>query len=271
MPIPLPRLECVKPTRLEEALVWSAVPDAYFIAGGQGLIWQMRLGRVAPRILVDILGLNELDRITPLGGGFRVGALVNLSTIARRSDLGLLAMAAGHVGTAPIRNFGTLGGNLGYRAATGEVRLALWTLGGGLEKVDAQGSLHAVQGEGLFATDQSPALTTAAIVPEHQWTGACFREFGPQGSWVPDIALSAVIDTRRRRGCFAVITRTGARYRAQLSDDFMHPALDRRILEAHAVPLNEIGDALDSGGEWVAGLVADTVSAAVSSSVVDDV
>ena len=87
------------------------------IAGGVDTLDLLKQNIAAPRTLVDLNGLTELQGINPTpDGGLRLGAMVRLSDVAAhpvvRMRFAALAAAAGEAATPQIRHLGTVGGNL---------------------------------------------------------------------------------------------------------------------------------------------------------------
>ena len=87
------------------------------IAGGVDTLDLLKQNIAAPRTLVDLNGLTELQGINPTpDGGLRLGAMVRLSDVAThpvvRMRFAALAAAAGEAATPQIRHLGTVGGNL---------------------------------------------------------------------------------------------------------------------------------------------------------------
>jgi 4-hydroxybenzoyl-CoA reductase subunit beta len=76
--IALPQFTLLRPTSLAEAARLAAEPQARLIAGGTGLIPNLRLGLGAPRTLVSLEALEELRRIEISERGYRIGAAVSL-------------------------------------------------------------------------------------------------------------------------------------------------------------------------------------------------
>lgn len=106
---------------------------AYALAGGTDLLARMKLGTLAPRVLVNlkrIAGLNGIVR--ELGTGLRIGALASISEIERsplvRAGHRVLAEAAGELGSPSIRNLGTLGGNIGRASPASDMAPSLIVL-----------------------------------------------------------------------------------------------------------------------------------------------
>lgn len=89
--------------------------QARVIAGGTDLVPQMRLGIQAPRVLVDPIHL-PLAGITETSGTFNLGARLThaqvLASPLLKSEYPALVAACQQVGGPPVRNRGTLAGNL---------------------------------------------------------------------------------------------------------------------------------------------------------------
>ena len=95
----------------------AAQPGHMALAGGVDTLDLLKQLLAAPRTLVDLNGLKELQGIDPApDGGLRLGALARLSDVAGhalvRARFAALAEAAGEAATPQIRNLGTVGGNL---------------------------------------------------------------------------------------------------------------------------------------------------------------
>jgi xanthine dehydrogenase YagS FAD-binding subunit len=101
----------------------AGAPDGAYLGGGTNLVDLMKLGVVAPGLLVDVRRLTS-DRVeaTP-GGGLRIGAAVPNSDLAadplvrRRYPVLSQALLAGASGQ--LRNIATTGGNLLQRTRCG--------------------------------------------------------------------------------------------------------------------------------------------------------
>jgi xanthine dehydrogenase YagS FAD-binding subunit len=89
-------------------------------SGGTDLVPQLRDGIVDPDVLVDLRRLPDSTTIAAdASGGMRLGAAVTLDALAGHAlvieRFPALAMAAASVGSQPLREVGTLGGNLCQR------------------------------------------------------------------------------------------------------------------------------------------------------------
>jgi CO/xanthine dehydrogenase FAD-binding subunit len=108
-----------RPSRLEAAIALLADPvaEARPLAGGTDLIIRLRDGTLQPRTVVDVKGIEELERdITEVDGRLRIGARTVMTDILAderiRRDFEALAEAALFVGSVQIRDRATLSGNI---------------------------------------------------------------------------------------------------------------------------------------------------------------
>src|SRR5207237_1391432 len=90
-------------------------PDAMPVAGGTDLYPNMKRRQFTPRVLVALRGLTEAYGIEA-NGTLDLGALATLTEVARhaavRARWPAIARAAALVSSPPLRNAGTIGGNL---------------------------------------------------------------------------------------------------------------------------------------------------------------
>jgi 4-hydroxybenzoyl-CoA reductase subunit beta len=113
----LPPFRYVAPKTASEAarILADHGPEAMAVAGGTDLYPNMKRRQFTPELLV---GLRQLEgaRGIEANGSLRLGALATLSEVAAHPALRerwpALARAAGLVSSPPLRNAGTIGGNL---------------------------------------------------------------------------------------------------------------------------------------------------------------
>jgi len=111
--ISLPAFRLMRPATLGEAARLAAEPDARVIAGGTGLLPNLRLGIGAPRTLVSLEALEDLRELQIADSGIRIGSCVTLDKISRQEQLpAALREAARSVAAPGHRSAATLGGNL---------------------------------------------------------------------------------------------------------------------------------------------------------------
>jgi len=99
------------------ALLQRANGQAHILAGGTDLLAQMRIGLVAPELIVDVKKIPELGRITATAeGGYRIGAAVCGAALGEHEALERawpgVVEAAGLIGSDQIQGRASLGGNL---------------------------------------------------------------------------------------------------------------------------------------------------------------
>jgi len=121
---------------VEEAIaILSEYENARIIAGGQDVLTLLKDKVRGPKfglpdVVVNIKNIPELIGVRETADGLEIGALTILSDIESHPTIqeqyGVLAKAAGEVGTPQVRNVGTLGGNLCQRPRCWYFRRALF-------------------------------------------------------------------------------------------------------------------------------------------------
>jgi len=93
---------------------------------------QLQYRLVAPKLLINLKGIEDLARITPKDGGLSIGSMTTYANVAAseqvRASAPALAESAGSVGSLHIRNLGTVGGSLCHADPAGDVPVALLAL-----------------------------------------------------------------------------------------------------------------------------------------------
>jgi 4-hydroxybenzoyl-CoA reductase subunit beta len=114
----LPKFRYFAPTSVKEALRIKAGegPEAAFVAGGTDLYPNMKRRQQTPKAVIGLSRIAALGRLRAGRSGLAIGAAVPLSAIehhrgVRRAYPGL-AHAIAEISTPPLRNMGTLGGNV---------------------------------------------------------------------------------------------------------------------------------------------------------------
>ncbi|MDE2007136.1 MAG: 4-hydroxybenzoyl-CoA reductase subunit beta [Rhodospirillales bacterium] len=113
---PLAPFAVVAPRALDAAIAAAALPGARPIAGGTDLMVNLRHGIGAPRTLIDLRAIPELNGVVADAGGLSLGAATRIADIAEDATIArawpALAEAARLVAGPAHRAAGTLGGNL---------------------------------------------------------------------------------------------------------------------------------------------------------------
>lgn len=109
----LPELTLERPRSLGEAAALASRAGARIVAGGTGLLPNLRLGLEAPAVLVSLDGIPELREIETSQTHVRIGAGVTLRQLCDTEGIPLaLKEAARAVGAPTHRSAATVGGNL---------------------------------------------------------------------------------------------------------------------------------------------------------------
>ncbi len=137
--------EFLEPKTLEEAcsLLSEHKEEAKLLAGGQSLRPILRQRLLAPKYLINIKGLSELDYIKELRGELKIGALTTHRTIETSLIIGqklpMLVEMERSVGSIQIRNWGTIGGSLAHADPAGDPAPALIAVGAKVKVVSTRG------------------------------------------------------------------------------------------------------------------------------------
>lgn len=93
-----------------------AVGDARVVAGGTDLWPNMKRRHQKAETVVSLMSIPDLDRIDNSKSGIRIGGTATLADILRdnsiRERFPALAKAVASISSPPLRNMGTIGGNL---------------------------------------------------------------------------------------------------------------------------------------------------------------
>jgi carbon-monoxide dehydrogenase medium subunit len=117
---------------------------AKIIGGGQSLVSLMKLQLVSPSYLIDIKGISDLDYIRyDESDGLRIGALtthrsLEKSTIVKEKYF-MLAQMEQTLASVPVRNWGTVGGNLSHADPASDLAPTLMALGAEVTLIGSDG------------------------------------------------------------------------------------------------------------------------------------
>lgn len=165
------KFEFFSPASLAEALDLLEVygVKAKPIAGGTDLLVQMKNKLVTPEALISLVKIPKLSGINPNGGGVKIGALVKHAQIEKtplvNEKWGLLSSAARKVGSPQIRNWGTIGGNLGNASPAADTAPPLLVLEAEVNLASKRGERR-LPVESFFTGPGSTALASGEILKE---------------------------------------------------------------------------------------------------------
>lgn len=132
----------LKPATLVEAVQWRAsVPEAVVLAGGTdlGVLWNK--GQREIGTLLCMSELPELQSCAVRGGTWVLGAATTIADVERSAQQVLPAYAEllDRFGSPPIKNAGTLGGNLANGSPIGDTMPGLFVLNAEVELIGPAG------------------------------------------------------------------------------------------------------------------------------------
>ncbi len=170
---------------------------AKLLSGGQSLVPLLKLRLVQPAHVIDIGRLPGLSgvREDEAAGILRIGALATHAQVgasaAVREKLGLMAEAAGVIGDAQVRGWGTLGGALAEADPAGDWGPVVQALEGRVECTGPAG-VRVVDAASFFVDAYTTVLEDDELITEVQVPSP------PAGS------AGAYLKMERRAGDFAV-------------------------------------------------------------------
>lgn len=163
--------EYTRPASLDEALEALArhAADGKILAGGQSLVPMMNLRLVKPQVLIDINRVPGLADIKVDGGELVVGALARHAALLASEFVAkhcpLMAQAYPWVAHGPIRNRGTLGGNISHADPASEMPAVLAACDASIGVRSAKKS-RAIPATEFFTGALSTALADGEMVTE---------------------------------------------------------------------------------------------------------
>lgn len=190
------------PTTIEDALALldEAGGGAQVLAGGQTLMPLLNLRMAQPFLLVDINKIPELQGVSRVEGGTRIGPVTRQNdgladeTLARH--LPILVKALGHVGHHQTRNRGTIGGSVTLGEPAAEMPATAVALGAEIE-------IRSVRGTRRVPADEfylGPYLTV--LEPDELVTGIFYPDW-------PSDTIEVFREVATRPGDFALVGLVG--------------------------------------------------------------
>jgi carbon-monoxide dehydrogenase medium subunit len=197
------------PKTIDEAvalLAEVAPRDGRVLAGGQSLVPTMAFRLAKPGHLVDINGVEALNRIAVADGKLTIGACVRHAAFHRPvcdGPLGkLLTDVVHHIAHYPIRNRGTFCGSLAHADPASEWCLVLAALDGEVVARSARGT-RTIAARDYFKGIMTTALRDDELLVEARLpmlaadTRCGFYEFSRRAG---DFALAAAVGVYRLDG-----------------------------------------------------------------------
>jgi aerobic carbon-monoxide dehydrogenase medium subunit len=183
-----------------------AAEDGRVLAGGQSLVPTMAFRLAKPGHLVDINGVEALNRLAVADGKLVIGACVRHAAFERpvcEGPLGrLLSTVVRHIAHYPIRNRGTFCGSLAHADPSSEWCLVMAALDGEVVAKSARGE-RLIAARDFFAGIMTTALQEDELLIEARLplladgTRCGFYEFSRRAG---DFAMAASVGIYRLEG-----------------------------------------------------------------------
>jgi 2-furoyl-CoA dehydrogenase FAD binding subunit len=203
--------------------------DAAVLAGGQSLVPLLSMRMARPKVLLDIMRVDDLGGIRVEDNAIRVGACVRQADLLAWSELAkhqpLLAQALPWVGHWQTRARGTICGSIALADPSAELPLVLAALGGEIALSSGKGrrTLAATTFfTGLMSTARrdDELIESVSFPCARAGEGFAFREFARRHGDFAIVACAAIVAERSvRLAVGGVADRPVVREFAKASDD----------------------------------------------------
>jgi carbon-monoxide dehydrogenase medium subunit len=176
--------------------------DAKLLAGGHSLLPLMKLRLASPAVLVDIGRCRDLSYVRAEGDEVRIGALTRHRDLETsdvlRSQVPLLAHAAGQVGDPQVRHRGTIGGSIAHGDPASDLPAVLLALratlvarGPGGERTIRVDEFFTGFLETALAPDEVLTEIRVPSVPDAGWS---FQKFNRRAQDWAIVGVAAVLN-----------------------------------------------------------------------------
>ena len=210
---PLPKFEYVVPSSLDEVLnLLKDYPDkARLLAGGTDLIPKLKKRAAAADLVIDLNRISGLSGIDLRSGRLHIGGLARLSGIKESSlvqeKAQALVQAIGLMASPPIRNRGTLAGNLCSASPAADTAPPLLVLDASVRLQSARGERMILLSDFFLGPEKTAMrpdeMLTEVIIPLQEGTST-FMKLGRRKAFTLSV-VSAALFARVSRGKFVEV------------------------------------------------------------------
>lgn len=183
----LPRFEYFAPKTLDAALslLTENGEGAHVLAGGTDVLVKMTLGRLRPKALIRLEGIQGLNEIHfEPKKGLTIGATARLAEVASHPDIlthyPAVAYAAQVMANVQVRNMGTVAGNLCNAAPSADTAPPLIAMGAEVTMASLKGERRLpldqfFKGPGLTAIEPGEIMTSIFVPSPPPKSGASYK------------------------------------------------------------------------------------------------
>ena len=175
---------------------------AKIMAGGTDLLVQMKMEKVTPEVIINVMKITELDYIKE-EGGLRIGATTKLSTIrdycAKERRYSALYEAISVLGKPQVWNMGTIAGNLCNASPSADTAPPLLVYNGRV-KLLGMGGERTLGLEEFFKGVNRTALREGELLVEIQTeklserTGSAFMKMARVGADISKVTCAVAVE-----------------------------------------------------------------------------
>jgi 2-furoyl-CoA dehydrogenase FAD binding subunit len=235
----------VRAEELDEALRVLAQEgaDARIIAGGQSFMAMLNMRLARPKVVVDIMRIESLDRIKEIKGEIVVGAGVRQAKLLAwdklTTKLPLVALALPWTGHVQTRSRGTICGSIAHADPSAEMPLSLVALGGTVHLRSQRKRRRVAASDyitGMMSTARADdEMIEAVSFPAVSGRACGFREIARRHGDFAIVACAAVVTDKAIRFAVAgVADRPEARDWPRLEGSALDDALNGFAWELNA-------------------------------------
>ncbi len=206
-------------------------PAAVCLAGGTDVMVELNFGRLRPESILDLSRLKELQSWSRDDGSLFLGAGVTYAWITRElSEFVPLCQASRSVGSPPIRNRGTVGGNLGTASPAGDALPVLAAYDAEVVLVSAKRGERRLAWDQFLVGPKKTALAADELILGARWKPArgpgSFSKVGTRNAMVISVAgLCLVVDEDAHRVRVALGSVAPTVVRAPAAETFIDAAM----------------------------------------------
>lgn len=206
----MPDFDYHAPTSVAEAcaLLAGLGERAKVLAGGTDLLHKMKTGSLAPSALISLRKIEGLRNIRyEAGRGVLIGPMATQNEIMESPVLHeryrSVSEAAHQMASNPIRNLGTVGGNIVNAVPSADLPPILIALRAEIELVGVKGARRMPLEDFFTGAAQSviapDEVLTEILIPDQPTTGSAYLKFGLRRSGALAVVGAAVSLTVQRK------------------------------------------------------------------------
>lgn len=232
---------------------------AEILAGGHSLFQAMKMGEIAPSLLVDLGKIPGLQEVTREGNSIRIGAMTTYDRVAAAPEIGqsALAEAIASIGDVQIRNWGRIGDVFAYRDLACDLPAVALALEATFKVANASGDSRTVPASEFLVAPLQTALRSGEIVAAIDWpdnaagTGSAYEKLKHPGSSYTVCGIAAKVS----KSADGTISKCRVAVASALSLVSRLPQVEAALEGKAATPEN-IAAAAQLAGENLAGAEA---------------